>query len=174
MVARVRQDDGPVLVVVDGGDQMVIAYTHKHKVPESWRSTDWQTCSHAPTLVSEYDVFPVSACLPAPDCFHFRRNSSTSQLSEKPRAKPSMSQEPNGNNGSAPDIDMHAATPAVLPQLSEFDSLLADLKKDGNQPEKWRALVDMAEKSGHTEQIQQAYESLLARYPNTVRHLTGG
>ena len=58
-------------------------------------------------------------------------------------------------------------TPA--PQESPFDTLLADLKRNGHQPEKWRELLSLAERIGENDTIQRAYESLLEQYPNTVR-----
>jgi cleavage stimulation factor subunit 3 len=55
------------------------------------------------------------------------------------------------------------------PVLSQFESWLADLEKNPDQPEQWRRFIDMAENTGDPAKIRTAYDALLKQYPNTVR-----
>ncbi|KAJ6463707.1 Suf-domain-containing protein [Mycena vitilis] len=58
------------------------------------------------------------------------------------------------------------ATP-LSPAHSEYDALMARLKELPHDPESWKHLVDLAETSGDIARIREAYDALLARYPNT-------
>lgn len=62
------------------------------------------------------------------------------------------------------DIDETPKTP--------FELLRESLKTNPHQPEAWQRLVDMAEASGETAKIKEAYEGVLENYPNTVRVLS--
>jgi hypothetical protein len=57
----------------------------------------------------------------------------------------------------------------ALDPPSEWDLLRQQLKDKPHDPVGWRKLVEMAENSGEIDKINDAYESLLATYPNTVR-----
>ena len=52
---------------------------------------------------------------------------------------------------------------------SEWEVLRAQLADKPHDPDGWRKLVEIAENSGDLSKITQAYDSLLAAYPNTVR-----
>jgi cleavage stimulation factor subunit 3 len=51
---------------------------------------------------------------------------------------------------------------------SEWDLLRNQLTEQPHDPDGWRKLVEMAENSGDIDKITDAYEALLAIYPNTV------
>ncbi|KAJ7633778.1 Suf-domain-containing protein [Mycena polygramma] len=57
---------------------------------------------------------------------------------------------------------------SIATPLSEYDALMARLKESPHDPESWKHLVDLAETSGDIARIREAYDALLARYPNTA------
>lgn len=65
----------------------------------------------------------------------------------------------------------HAADrtqPNIEPEMSEYDTLTAQLLQNPHQPEAWRRLVHVAEATGEISKISAAYDALLKQYPNTV------
>ncbi|KAJ7983053.1 Suf-domain-containing protein [Mycena polygramma] len=66
-----------------------------------------------------------------------------------------------------PQSDAGAEDPIAAP-LSDYDALMARLKESPHDPESWKRLVDEAETSGDIVRIREAYDALLAQYPNTA------
>ena len=59
---------------------------------------------------------------------------------------------------------------AQQPQaLSEWATLRQRVEENPYDEAAWNAYVDKAEETGDHEKIKEAYESLLEKYPNTVR-----
>lgn len=54
-----------------------------------------------------------------------------------------------------------------VPPPSEYDALWVKLQENPNDPEAWKRLVALADKSGEISKVQQAYDELLKHYPNT-------
>ncbi|KAJ6447973.1 Suf-domain-containing protein [Mycena vitilis] len=66
-----------------------------------------------------------------------------------------------------PQTDAGAEDPIVAP-LSDYDALMARLKESPHDPESWKRLIHEAEMSGDILRIREAYDALLAQYPNTA------
>jgi cleavage stimulation factor subunit 3 len=72
----------------------------------------------------------------------------------------------NNSNSSA------SALLASMPPPSAYEALFAKLQENPHNPDGWRRLVDLADKSGEISKVQQAYDELLKHYPNTVSTAT--
>ncbi len=89
-------------------------------------------------------------------------------------------------SASAP-ADILSALPAMIPksegitataslqtiepqglQPSLYDALNAQLARNPHNPDGWRLLISIAEKTGDIKQISEVYDALIKQYPNTV------
>ena len=61
--------------------------------------------------------------------------------------------------------------PQPEPQLSEWEQKFKNAEDNPFNEAAWNALLDLAEESGDLEKIKEAYEALLAKYPNIVRNI---
>ncbi|KAJ7083098.1 Suf-domain-containing protein [Mycena belliarum] len=63
-------------------------------------------------------------------------------------------------------VKSEPGTDSGIPPPSDYDALMTRLRETPHDPESWKRLVHMAETSGDTARIRQAYEALLEQYPN--------
>ncbi|KAG5637435.1 hypothetical protein H0H81_004594 [Sphagnurus paluster] len=57
--------------------------------------------------------------------------------------------------------------PDSVPTPTEYDALRAELQEKPHNPEAWRRLIELAEKSGEIDRIRASFDALLQQYPNT-------
>jgi cleavage stimulation factor subunit 3 len=66
-----------------------------------------------------------------------------------------------------PYVQNKSGTDSVL-LTSNYDILMARLKKSPHDPESWKRLINIVESSGDIPQIREVYDTLLKHYPNTA------
>lgn len=88
-----------------------------------------------------------------------------------------MNQVQQHESSSAPsrDVNMPGNDPSASASQeptpsSEWHQKLQQTTQEPYNTSAWKALVEFAEASGDLDKIKEAYEALLAKFPNTVRN----